>query len=384
MYYNTLEQSMGRDNSSLSEKHAFLILNALPMVGSVLCQRLLKRFHGNVVSIFNSSEAELLSIKGLGKETVNKIQNWRKYFDLEKELSSIASRKIHFVTLNDPYYPKTLKEIYDPPIGFYHIGEMKEIAQPCVSIVGTRMASLYGRKQAREIARELAKLGFCIVSGMARGIDYEAHMGALEVGGQSVAVFGNGLDIIYPPEHLELYQALLEQGCVISEFALGRGADKHSFPMRNRIVAGLSSSVIIVESGVRGGSMITANFAIEYGREVFAVPGRLDQAQSLGCLQLIKEGATMFTSIQGLLEEVDHRNNIHSIAQFETPNQSINYASLSDSERKVLSVLQEGERLSVNEIAETTNENISAINALMIQLELKHCVSKAIDGKYEA
>ena len=244
---------MGRDNSSLSEKHAFLILNALPMVGSVLCQRLLKRFHGNVVSIFNSSEAELLSIKGLGKETVNKIQNWRKYFDLEKELSSIASRKIHFVTLNDPYYPKTLKEIYDPPIGFYHIGEMKEIAQPCVSIVGTRMASLYGRKQAREIARELAKLGFCIVSGMARGIDYEAHMGALEVGGQSVAVFGNGLDMIYPPEHLELYQALLEQGCVISEFALGRGADKHSFPMRNRIVAGLSSSVIIVESGVRGG-----------------------------------------------------------------------------------------------------------------------------------
>jgi len=375
---------MGRDNSSLSEKHAFLILNALPMVGSVLCQRLLKRFHGNVVSIFNSSDAELLSIKGLGKETVNKIQNWRKYFDLEKELSSIASRKIHFVTLNDPYYPKTLKEIYDPPIGFYHIGEMKEIAQPCVSIVGTRMASLYGRKQAREIARELAKLGFCIVSGMARGIDYEAHMGALEVGGQSVAVFGNGLDIIYPPEHLELYQALLEQGCVISEFALGRGVDKHSFPMRNRIVAGLSSSVIIVESGVRGGSMITANFAIEYGREVFAVPGRLDQAQSLGCLQLIKEGATMFTSIQGLLEEVDHRNNIHSIAQFETPKQSINYASLSDSERKVLSVLQEGERLSVNEIAETTNENISAINALMIQLELKHCVSKAIDGKYEA
>ena len=375
---------MGRDDSSLSEKHAFLILNALPVVGSVLCQRLLQRFHGNVVSIFNSSDAELLSIKGLGKETVNKIQNWRKYFDLEKELSSIASRKIHFVTLNDPYYPKTLKEIYDPPIGFYHIGEMKEIAQPCVSIVGTRMASLYGRKQAREIARELAKLGFCIVSGMARGIDYEAHMGALEVGGQSVAVFGNGLDIIYPPEHLELYQALLEQGCVISEFALGRGADKHSFPMRNRIVAGLSSSVIIVESGVRGGSMITANFAIEYGREVFAVPGRLDQAQSLGCLQLIKEGATMFTSIQGLLEEVDHRNNIHSIAQFETPKQSINYASLSDSERKVLSVLQEGERLSVHEIAETTNENISAINALMIQLELKHCVSKAIDGKYEA
>ena len=375
---------MGGDNASLSETHAFLILNALPMVGSVLCQRLLKRFQGNVVSIFNATEGELLSIKGLGSETADKIRNWRKYFDLEKELSSIELRKIHFVTLTDPCYPKTLKEIYDPPIGYYRLGQMKEISQPCVSIVGTRMALLYGRKQAREIARELAKLGFCIVSGMARGIDYEAHMGALEVGGQSVAVFGNGLDIIYPPEHLELYQALLEQGCVISEFSIGRSADKQSFPMRNRIVAGLSSSVIIVESGIRGGSMITANFAIEYGREVFAVPGRLDQAQSLGCLKLIKEGATMFTSIQEFLEEVNHRDDIQSIAQYESPKQRIDYATLSDSERKVLGVLQEGERLSVNEIAETTNENISAINALMIQLELKHCVSKAIDGKYEA
>ena len=154
--------------------------------------------------------------------------------------------------------------------------------------------------------------------------------------------------------------------------------------MRNRIVAILSSSVMIVESGIRGGSMITANFAIEYGREVFAVPGRLDQAQSLGCLKLIKEGATMFTSIQEFLEEVNHRDDIQSIAQYESPKQRIDYATLSDSERKVLGVLQEGERLSVNEIAETTNENISAINALMIQLELKHCVSKAIDGKYEA
>jgi DNA processing protein len=130
--------------------------------------------------------------------------------------------------------------------------------------------------------------------------------------------------------------------------------------------------------------MITANFAIEYGREVFAVPGRLDQAQSLGCLKLIKEGATMFTSIQEFLEEVNHRDDIQSIAQYESPKQKIDYATLSDSERKVLGILQEGERLSVNEIAETTNENISAINALMIQLELKHCVSKAIDGKYEA
>ena len=192
------------------------------------------------------------------------------------------------------------------------------------------------------------------------------------------------MDIIYPPEHFELYKNLRDQGCVISEFTIGRNADKQSFPMRNRIVAGLSSCVVIVESGIRGGSMITANFAIEYGREVFAVPGRLDQAQSLGCLKLIKEGATMFTSIQELLEEMHHTNEIQSIAQFERPKQAINYDVLNEYERPILELLKEGERLSVNEIAESIHQDISTTNVLMIQLELKHYVKKAIDGKYEA
>ena len=136
-----------------------------------------------------------------------------------------------------------------------------------------------------------------------------------------------------------LYQALMKDGCVISEFPLGRTADKQSFPMRNRIVAGLSSNVVIVESGIRGGSMITANFATEYGREVFAVPGRLDQAHSLGCLKLIKEGATMFTSIHEFLEETQHSKEIQSIAQFERPKQTINYEILNDSERQIIDVL---------------------------------------------
>ncbi|MDG1702344.1 MAG: DNA-processing protein DprA [Opitutae bacterium] len=372
-----------RDNSSLTNEQALMVLNALPMVGSILCRRFLKRFQGKAVSVFNVTESELLSVKGVGKQTLDKILNWRKYFDLDKELSSIETRKLNFISLNNPLYPELLKEIYDPPIGYYHLGGMKEITQPCVSIVGTRMASLYGRKQARSIARELAKLGFCIVSGLARGIDYEAHMGAIDLGGKSIAVLGNGIDIIYPPEHFELYQALMKDGCVISEFPLGRTADKQSFPMRNRIVAGLSSNVVIVESGIRGGSMITANFATEYGREVFAVPGRLDQAHSLGCLKLIKEGATMFTSIHEFLEETQHSKEIQSIAQFERPKQTINYEILNDSERQIIDVLQGGERLSINQVAEAINENISAVNALMIQLELKHCLTKGMDGKYE-
>ena len=151
------------------------------------------------------------------------------------------------------------------------------------------------------------------MSGLARGIDFEAHTGALEVGGSSIAVLGNGLDIIYPPEHHDLYQSLEKKGLIVSEFPIGRRADRKSFPMRNRIIAGLSEGTIVVESGIKGGSLITANFALEYGRAVFAIPGRLDALQSQGCLALIKEGATMLTSLKDITNELQHFKRIQAV-----------------------------------------------------------------------
>ena len=381
-------------NTDLTEKAALMLLNGLPRIGPILCRRLLARFGGCATRVFRASRSDLLAVQGLGKDRLEKILHWESFFDLEKELSELASRKLSFVSLADPEYPEKLKQIYDPPIGFYFSGQHSVLTRPCVSIVGTRLASPYGLKQARKISAALARIGFTIVSGMARGIDYEAHRGALELGGNTLAVLGNGLDIVYPPEHFELYQTLSQEGAIISEFPLGRRADKQSFPRRNRIIAGLSEAVIVIESAYRGGSMITANFALESGREVFALPGRIDQPQSQGCLKLIQEGANLFSSVEQFLEEIRHSEAVQKIAQFNQSELSASQlqseegskanSSLSTLEKKVLACLAGKQCLKLSEIATRTGESIAQINATLIQLELKHCLSKSREGTYEA
>lgn len=381
-------------DEDLTEATALMLLNALPRVGPILCRRLLARFGGRATTVFRASRADLLSVRGLGEETLEKILHWEDFFDLKKELSELDSRKLSFISLADRAYPEKLKQIYDPPIGFYFSGQRSVLARPCVSIVGTRLASSYGLKHARRVAAALARIGFTIVSGMARGVDAEAHRGALEVGGGTVAVLGNGIDIVYPPEHFELYQTLSEAGGIISEFPLGRRADKQSFPMRNRIIAGLSEAVIVIESGIRGGSMITANFALEGGREVFALPGRIDQPQSQGCLKLIQEGANLFSSVEEFLEELRHCEAIQKMLQFDrsdlSPSELQSDAkkqvdgSLSALEKKILACLATKESLKLSEIASRSGEAIAQVNATLIQLELKHCLSKNMDGSYEA
>ena len=189
------------------------------------------------------------------------------------------------------------------PLGLYLSGVIPE--GPYVSIVGTRQPSLYGQKICRELAKGLAEAGFCIVSGMARGIDSIAHETALSADGKTMAFLGSGIDIVYPPENLNLYQEIAKRGAVLSEFPFGRKADRRTFPMRNRLVSGISSAVIVIESAASGGSLITAQFAAEQGRLVFAVPGRVDQPASAGCNQLIRDGATLVRNVQDILEELE-------------------------------------------------------------------------------
>ena len=206
----------------------------------------------------------------------------------------MAKAAATFITPRDVGYPRLLKEIHDPPIGLYRKG-VYDFAQPCVAIVGSRRTTLYGQSVAKKLAADLARLGFCIVSGLARGIDTAAHEGALSVGGKTAAVLGCGIDIVYPPENLALYRRIEAEGAILSEFPFGRRADRQSFPMRNRVVAGIAEAVVVVETDVSGGSMITARFAGEQGRLIFAVPGRIDQNTSAGCHQLIRDGATLLT-----------------------------------------------------------------------------------------
>ncbi|MES1166931.1 MAG: DNA-processing protein DprA, partial [Pseudomonadota bacterium] len=283
-------------SSEMTEQQAFLVLNALPNIGPITLNRLLEELGGDPREVFTAGVHRLSAVKGVGPVISATIAGWREHFDLAREEARMAQANVAFITTRDPAYPKLLKEIHDPPIGLYRRGGY-EFAEPCIAIVGSRRTTLYGQSVAKRLGADLARLGFCVVSGLARGIDTAAHEGALEAGGKTAAVLGTGIDLIYPPENLGLYRRLEETGAILSEFPFGRRADKQSFAMRNRIVAGICEAVVVVESDVSGGAMITARFAGEQGRQLFAVPGRIDQNSSAGCHQPIRDGATLLTGV---------------------------------------------------------------------------------------
>src|SRR4051812_15002556 len=290
---------------TLTERQAFMILNDLPNIGPVTLHRLLQDISSDPREILSAPRRRLESVRGVGPETSDALVNWVTHFDLAREEERLAKAGAVFITPRDEGYPKLLKEIHDPPIGLYRKGDYL-FEQPCIAVIGSRRTTLYGQSVAKKLGADLARLGFCVVSGLARGIDTAAHEGALSVNGKTAAVLGCGIDIIYPPENFDLYRRIVETGAVLSEFPFGRKADKQTFPMRNRVVSGMCEAIVVVESDVSGGAMITARFAGEQGRLIYAVPGRIDQPSSAGCHQLIRDGATLFTSVDDVLSELNY------------------------------------------------------------------------------
>ena len=366
---------------SLSLRDSLLLLNGLPNLGPVSVRRLLERFGVDPRKIFRASRGELGSVRGVGDKIINSIfdeghQDW-----LVKEKKNLESRKVAF--LGSESYPPLLNEIYDPPVGLYLAGELPP--GPYLSIVGTRNPTLYGLRFARELAQQLAEIGFCIVSGMARGIDTAAHEGALDVQGKTLAFLGSGIDIVYPPENLSLYRKIIEKGGVVSEFPFGRKADRRTFPMRNRLVAGVSIGIIVIESASSGGSLITAQFAADQGRTVFALPGRVDQPTSAGCHKLIREGATLLRSARDVVEELGPILPIPQSASPSpgavTPAQSP--ASMSEEEEKIIQALSDGAILGLDDLYELTRIPAPEIMSSLTMLELNRSVSKRPDGRYE-
>jgi len=287
----------------LTERQAFLVLNAVPGVGPIALNRLLDGFGGDPRAALAAGGRGPKAVRAGGPEVAAALREWRGQFDPAKEEARMDRSGVAFLTRADPGYPRLLREIHDPPIGLYRRGPY-EFGHPCVAVVGSRRATLYGQSVAKRLGAELAERGFCVVSGLARGIDTAAHEGALSAGGRTAAVLGTGIDIIYPPENLDLYRRIAGAGAILSEFPLGRPADRDSFPMRSRIVSGICEAVVVVESDLRGGAMTTAKFAGEQGRLLFAVPGRIDQATSAGCNQLIRDGATLLTGVGDILQEI--------------------------------------------------------------------------------
>lgn len=376
-------------SSELTERQAFIILNALPNIGPVTLNRLLEELGGDPRAVFSAGAKRLESVKGVGPVIAATINAWRDHFDLEREEQRMAKSGADFITTRDTEYPKLLKEIHDPPIGLYRRGKYG-FEHPCIAIVGSRRTTLYGMATAKKLGTELARLGFCIVSGLARGIDTAAHEGALSVGGKTAAVVGCGIDIIYPPENLELYRKIESAGAVLSEFPFGRRADRQTFPMRNRVVAGICEAIIVVETDVSGGAMITARFAGEHGRLIFAVPGRIDQPTSAGCHQLIRDGATLLTSVDDVLSELNYLDGLRpqpiglKNAEAAESGGEVSAAQLSPDETAVFACFAGGAIVTPDALVEQTGLASQQISAALMMLELKRLVAKRTDGAFEA
>ncbi|MCC5023952.1 MAG: DNA-processing protein DprA [Candidatus Synoicihabitans palmerolidicus] len=369
----------------LTESQAFLVLNALPDIGPVNMRRLLDRVGDDPVALLASSARELEQVKGVGATISGTIVHWEDRFDLAYEEARIARAKAKFVTCREPSYPGPLREIYDPPIGLYQRGDYA-FERPAIAIVGNRKTTLYGQKVAQTLAGELMVAGFCIVSGLARGIDTAAHEGALAAGGPTVGVLGTGMDIIYPPENLGLYRKTAANGAVVSEFPFGRRADRQSFAMRNRIVAGMSAGVIVIESDVAGGSMITARFAGEQGRQLFAVPGRIDQPTSAGCHQLIRDGAMLVTCVDDILAEFSYLDGLNPtpLANKEDDDGGTEEGPpMAEEEARVHGCFAGGAQLGPDELVGLTGLGISQVTTALMMLELQRRVAKRTDGRYE-
>ncbi len=284
------------------DHYYWFALKSVPLVGNVTFLRLLAHF-GSPEAALKAPYRELVAVKGVSAAAAASIAEHDFAPFAQAECEKVAAKRVQVVDILSGRYPRLLMEIPDPPPYLYLMGELdgSEIA---VAVVGSRRASHYGQSTATLLARELAGQGITVVSGMARGIDTAAHWGALKAGGRSVAVLGCGIDVIYPPENDVLYRTLCEKGAVITEFPMGSEPAAEHFPSRNRIISALSRGVVVVEAGEASGSLITARYALEQGREVFAVPGNVTANGSRGANALIKEGAKLVQQVEDILEEL--------------------------------------------------------------------------------
>ncbi len=366
-----------------SEREAYIALNMIRDVGPVTV-RILAESLGSVSSIFSVDARHLLSVEGTGVETVKKLITGRRKVDAGEEIERAAALGARLVTPVDDDYPEPLRQIYDPPLALYVKGRLEVRDRHAVAIVGSRHTTGYGREIASAFAWQLAQAGFTIVSGLARGIDTSAHQGTLKATGRTLAVLGGGLHGIYPPENRELAETIAESGALLTEFPLGREPDKTTFPIRNRIVSGLSQGVLVVEAGMGSGAMITAHVAAEQGKTVFAIPGRADAPTFRGSHQLIKTGAHLVDSVADILEELGSL--FHAVTrspprpgQAPAPPPGIQ-VPLSEPEQAVMQRLLEDERLDVDTLTRQCGLPPSTVTATLLMLEMKRLV-RALPGR---
>ncbi|MCD6093618.1 MAG: DNA-processing protein DprA [Candidatus Omnitrophica bacterium] len=322
--------------------------------------------------LFNASPREVRQ-RGFKAKIAEELQRVKKY-DVSKELFLIEKDKIRIITLLDKDYPASLKSIASAPLVLYAQGEV--LAQDCfaIAIVGSRLSSFYGIKTAERLSEELSYRGFTIVSGMARGIDTAAHKGALKSGGRTIAVLGCGLDIVYPRENKKLKEEIIHQGAVVSEFPLGTPPERFNFPIRNRIISGLSLGTVVVEAAKHSGALITANYALEQQREVFAVPGHIDSPTSQGTHQILKEGAKLVEDTDDILEELQPVIKSH-LRELKKKSSSLP-PRLNSEEERIYNLLSASRPKCVDELSKKVAFPPGQVLTILSMLELKKIVKR--------
>lgn len=338
--------------------------NSVAGIGPKRFEALLKHF-GSPREAWQASPQELQAA-GLDSRSLESLTTVRSKLDLDAELERYAQAGISVLTWDDPDYPPLLKQIYDPPFVLYVRGELLPADEWALAVVGTRRASAYGREATRRLTSDLVANGITIVSGLAQGIDSHAHKAALEAGGRTIAVLAHGLDSVYPPQNRSLAAQIAEQGALVSEFALGTRPEAKNFPARNRIISGLALGTLVVEAGKRSGALITAEFAAEQGREVFAVPGNIFAAGAAGTNRLIQSGAKVVLRVEDILEEL----NLTMIGAFQ---QAREIVPENERESRLLEHLSD-DPIHVDELGQVAGMPISEVSSTLALMELKGMV----------
>lgn len=362
-------------------REQLILLNAIPGVGSLCLRRLLDAF-GTIERVCAAGVQELRQVEGVSPSLAQRVwRGCRNDAVIQRELQLALSAGVEIVTLEDPAYPESLRTISDPPLALYVRGTLDRDDAVAVSLVGSRHASAYGLGCAEQLSYALALQGVVIISGLARGIDAAAHRGALRAAGRTLAVLGSGLNQLYPPEHERLADEISRHGALISEYPMATPPLPHNFPRRNRIVSGLSLGVVVVEAASRSGALITADCALEQGREVFAVPGPMNAMTSQGTHRLLKQGARLVTSADDILEELRLTPQPVPVRQAHgDPLPEEGPMGLPEAQQRIVACTSKDHACGIDAIAAHSGLAVAEVSSMLLQLELKRVI-RQLPGK---
>jgi DNA processing protein len=357
----------------MNHLEACVALNMIPQMGPVRLRRLLDAF-GSAEKILLARADQLAAIDGVPRALAENISHWQEFADPAAELKKAADLGAHVITAEDAEYPSALREIHDPPIVLYVRGHLMERDRNAVAVVGSRKCSHYATESAKKLSFQMAYAGLTVASGLARGIDTAAHQGALAAKGRTIAVIGSGLGELYPPENAELADRIAASGAVISEFPIDTKPDRQTFPIRNRIVTGLSFGVLVVEAGANSGALISANMAAEQGRTLYAVPGRIDAPSALGSNRLIQQGAKLVITVDDILDDLP-------LVFREKPDlpAAAPAVDLTPEQQKILDAIG-SEEMPLDSVIATSGLTAAVVSSTLLALEIRRLV-KQLPGK---